>query len=265
MVVEVGGVPVAVQDVGAGPPLVLVHCGAASHREWGELAAQVRGHRRVLAPDLFAHGDTPAWPGDRSFLLRHDAQLVGAVLGEAGGQPDAVGHSYGAASTAWWALHHPGAVRRLVLVEPTLFGILDPATEAGRACAAWIAPMIDAIHEARWTDAADGFFEALLGPGGWRMMPAVRKARAIAQMEVSLGPATLAQTTPQVREAPWEQLAVPTTVVVGTASPPAFRAVAEELTRRLPDATIREIQDAGHMAPLTHGPALAAILAEALA
>ena len=262
--VEAAGVPVSVLDRGAGPAVVLVHSAGASAGQWRDLTGALEG-RRVLAPDLYGHGRTPPWPGDRAapgraFALLDEALLVDAVIDAAGGGPvDLVGHSYGASACAALALLRPGRLRSLALVEPTLFCVL---LEAGRGDL-WrevdgvVARMAAGVAAGEPREAACAFYDYFTGPGGWERLAEPRREALARLMAATTIPAALAQmTTPDPILPGWRALAVPTLLLAGTVSPRPVLEVSEILARELPRARFERIAGAGHMAPITHPDAV---------
>lgn len=114
--VDVDGVSLHVQDVGSGPPVVLIAGFGLDHRLWDR---QVRvlaelGHR-VVCVDQRGHGASADPVGGYGL-----AQLVadlGAVLRQLEvGPATLVGHSFGGQVAFGLAVSSPDAVARLVLV-----------------------------------------------------------------------------------------------------------------------------------------------------
>src|SRR5438128_1268677 len=56
------GARVAYRELGAGPPLALLHSGLLSHKEWEPAVASLAGRFRVVLPDLPLHGDSEDRP-----------------------------------------------------------------------------------------------------------------------------------------------------------------------------------------------------------
>ncbi len=56
------GARVAYREVGAGPPLALLHSGLLSHREWEPVAERLAERHRLVIPDLPLHGDSEDRP-----------------------------------------------------------------------------------------------------------------------------------------------------------------------------------------------------------
>ncbi|MEV7022584.1 alpha/beta hydrolase [Kitasatospora sp. NPDC093558] len=104
-----------------GRPLVLLQGGGATSAMWFAIAPALAaaGHR-VLAVDLIGDPgrsvhDGPALGGIPGLMAWLDAVLDGLGIEEA----DVCGHSYGAWIAVEYALHAPGRVGRLALLDPT--------------------------------------------------------------------------------------------------------------------------------------------------
>ena len=140
---DAAGVATAVVTGGDGPPLVLLHGPGGSATDWvGVLPALLERHH-VIAPDLPGHGDSE--PGDDPV-----AWLAALVELTCAGAPVIVGNTAGAGLAARFALEHPDAVGRLVLVDALGLVPFDPAPEFGRALHEFMArPDLD-THEELW-------------------------------------------------------------------------------------------------------------------
>lgn len=103
-----------------GPPLLLLPGGGATSASWFANAAALARTHRVHAVDLIGDPGRSV-PGGRP--LRTVADLtdwLDALLAGLGVEvTDLAGHSYGGWIALHYALHAPGRVRRLVLVDPT--------------------------------------------------------------------------------------------------------------------------------------------------
>ena len=65
------GARIAYRELGTGPPLVLLHSGLLSHREWEPIVEPLSARFRVVLPDLPLHGDSedrPRHPYTREWL-----------------------------------------------------------------------------------------------------------------------------------------------------------------------------------------------------
>jgi pimeloyl-ACP methyl ester carboxylesterase len=90
------GTRVAYRELGAGPPLALVHSALLSHKEW-EPAVGALAHRfRVVLPDLPLHGDSEDRPG-HPYTLDWFADVLGGFAADVlGSRPLIAGHDAGA-------------------------------------------------------------------------------------------------------------------------------------------------------------------------
>lgn len=94
---QAGGLRWHVQQMGAGPPLLLVHGTGASTHSWRTLAPLLARRFRVIAMDLPGHGFTECPPRHR-LSLPAMAEAVAALVHALGVRPSVVvGHSAGAA------------------------------------------------------------------------------------------------------------------------------------------------------------------------
>ncbi|WP_432979215.1 alpha/beta fold hydrolase [Dactylosporangium sp. CA-233914] len=103
-------------STGAGaPPVVLLHGGGSGRGTWDAFARALPG-RRVIAPDLRGHGESPRCA---QYTLMDHADDVAELLDElALDAPVLVGHSLGGFAASLVAQRHPGRVARLVLEDP---------------------------------------------------------------------------------------------------------------------------------------------------
>ena len=131
-IVAANEIPFAIRAWGdpVRPPLLLIHGVTASSRVWWRLGPALAAglERRVVAVDQAGHGRTVAWAGHH--LLADNASDLVAFARAAGlDRPDlrVVGHSWGAATAAWF----PATGLRpevLVLLEPPAISAAALAT-----------------------------------------------------------------------------------------------------------------------------------------
>jgi pimeloyl-ACP methyl ester carboxylesterase len=90
------GARVAYRELGAGPPLALLHSGMLSHKEWEPVVEHLSDRFRVVLPDLPLHGDSerrPRYP----YTLDWFAEVLGGFSAEVlGPRPLIAGHDAGA-------------------------------------------------------------------------------------------------------------------------------------------------------------------------
>jgi pimeloyl-ACP methyl ester carboxylesterase len=100
-----------------GPPMLLVHGGAAHARWWDFVAPALTARFHVLALDQRGHGDSP-WTGQWAYGSRHYAADLEAVIDGWGlGAPVLVGHSMGGHSAMVYAVEHSERLRAMVAID----------------------------------------------------------------------------------------------------------------------------------------------------
>jgi pimeloyl-ACP methyl ester carboxylesterase len=90
------GARVAYRELGAGPPLALLHSAMLSHMEWEPLVAQLSDRYRVVLPDLPLHGDSEDRPRHPYTLDWFADVLAGFCAEVLGPRPLIGGHDIGA-------------------------------------------------------------------------------------------------------------------------------------------------------------------------
>lgn len=101
---------------GRGEPLLLLHGGLGSINMFGAVLPALARTRQVIAVDLHGHGRTAL--GDREMSLIDMGDDMAAIVEQLGHrQVDVMGYSLGAGVAFRFAVQHPAAVRRLVLVS----------------------------------------------------------------------------------------------------------------------------------------------------
>src|SRR5438874_2398461 len=114
------GLAFHVQEVGAGPPVVMLHgllIGSLASWYFTAAPSLARSHR-VRVYDLRGHGRS-----ERARTGYDVATMAGdlaALIADLDGPVDLVGHSWGALVALRFALDHPARVRRLAIVEAPL-------------------------------------------------------------------------------------------------------------------------------------------------
>jgi pimeloyl-ACP methyl ester carboxylesterase len=251
--VEVDGLRLGYADAGEGAPVLAVHSGGLSGRQWKRLAERLGQGYRVVTPDLLGYGASTAWPLHAPFHFRQDVAALEALLDRIGEPVHLVGHSYGGFLALKVALARPAAVRRMALFEPVAFGVLDPDEDRDAVQELAEVPL-DYVPEG--PDGADEawlthFVEWWNGPGAWRALPDEVKATfRRASWKLSQEVASLAvDRTPRTAYA---SVPAPTLLLGAERSPAAERRVLERLAAALPHATIQMFAGVGHMAPVTH-------------
>ncbi|OZF03733.1 MULTISPECIES: alpha/beta fold hydrolase [Nocardiaceae] len=103
-------------DAGDGPPVVLVHGLLGSHESWAGQIERLSEKYRVIAPDLFGHGDSDKPPGDYS-LSAHSATIRDLLDHLDIRSAPMVGHSLGGGIVMQTVYLFPERVERIALVS----------------------------------------------------------------------------------------------------------------------------------------------------
>lgn len=242
----------AVHERGEGEPVILVHSGGFSARQWRKLGDTLSSTHRVLTPDLLGYGSSSSWPVGRPFHLRQDLAALEALLDALEAPAHLVGHSYGALLALKLALSRAPMVRSLALFEPVAFAVLDePSDAAARASIV----LVQNDYRAGAGGADDAWLEQFVdwwnGPGAWKTLTEEARAsfRAVGwkvfQEVLSIG----ADDTPR---ATFATIAAPTFLLGGERTPLTERRVVEKLAATLPRAELKTFAQMGHMGPITH-------------
>lgn len=127
--IQLGDISANVLDVGAGPPVLLIHGsgpGVTAFANWRLVLPELQDSHRLVAPDMAGFGYTEA--GEVSFDLDRWVRQCTGLLDELGlARVSVIGNSYGGAIALRLAIDHPGRVDKLVLMgaAATPFPITD--------------------------------------------------------------------------------------------------------------------------------------------
>jgi len=243
-----------VREAGSGPGVVCLHANASSSAQWRGLTELLAPRFHVLAVDSYDSGKSPSWPSDSVITLRDEVDLIEPVLAAAGSPVTLVGHSYGAAVALIAALADPGRVRSMVVYEPTLFGLIDaespPPNDADGIRAA-VSDAGVALDSGDRDAAAQRFIDYWMGAGAWERTPEQRKEPIAASVSNvrRWGHALFTEPTPL---AAFSSLDVPVLFMTGTRSTASAHGVARLLVSALPRVEVVQLDDLGHMGPVTH-------------
>jgi pimeloyl-ACP methyl ester carboxylesterase len=134
------GARVAYRELGAGPPLALLHSGFLSHKEWEPAVEGLAPRFRVVLPDLPLHGDSEQRPR-HPYTLDWFAEVLAGFCAEVlGPRPLLAGHDAGAEILLHALARELITPARLVLMpnrlhapptRPVLRAALQSAARAG--------------------------------------------------------------------------------------------------------------------------------------
>ena len=242
-----GGVSIACEVSGEGPPLVLVHGAGSARWSFDLVRPELESHFTVIAVDRRGRGDSSDGQG---YEVEREFEDVAEVVRDAGDGALLVGHSYGALIAAGAAQLLDG-LPRLVLYEPPMGGVLADDELIDRWERLIQGGERDLMVREFFREVA-GFpedeIDELAGSPVWerrkRVSPTLpRELRA--ERAFRLDPDGLAR------------LEMPTLMLLGSESPDWARRSMDAYSGAIPNAEIRILQGHGHGAT-TSGPELLA-------
>ena len=259
---RIGGRRVSYFECGSGAPVVFLHAGTGSGKQWLKIARLLEARFRVIAPDLWGFGGTENWSGERELTHDDQAFLVVGVIEHLGKAPvHLVGHSYGGATAVRVILRNRELVRTAVLIEPILTPLLALAGEEKhfREYFEMAQFFLGSIAAGKLDEGWRGFLDYRNGPGTWEALPEAprERFRAVTDSTVAAFRSNLSNPT-SIKDL--EQFSLPTLVMCGEKTTVPDRRVTEILRDHIPRCRYELIPGADHMSPLSHS----AFLAEAI-
>jgi len=239
--VDVGGCKLAVEDHGAGVPLILLHGFPLSLAMWDPIRPGLAEVARVITPDLRGFGASDKPEGDYSMAsladdvarLIDELGLARVVLG---------GHSMGGYVALRFAAVHRDRLSGLVLVDSRAEADTEEGQRRRDAAIARIA-----------REGGAGFLDDFV-PNLIAETTRMRAPRFLAELRTSAAEVpdhVLAGCLRGMRDRPdssglLRELDVPALVVVGADDTITPLAAAQAMAERLPRATLAVIPGAGH-------------------
>jgi pimeloyl-ACP methyl ester carboxylesterase len=235
--------------------VLYVHASGSSGRQWKRWTEALPG----LTPDLLGSGANPPWEGP--FALQQDVDHLVAIAAPHA-PVDLVGHSYGGSLALFLTLQRPDLVRRVVVYEPPLMGLLATGSAEDRALLDTLPPGFADPAVAGTEPWLATFVDWWNGPGAWAALAEPVRAEFQRVGPKVAGEVLGLRRDPRTME-DYAKLSRPTLILKGDRTPEPV-AVALRKLGRLPNARLVEVADAGHMAPVVAPdrliPAVAAFL-----
>ncbi len=129
---EVNGAELHYVAEGKGPAIVFVHGGLQDYREWLPVMDLLKGRYTTIAYSRRHSYPNRQNPENPNHSPISEADDLAALIKKLGVDPaHVVGVSYGASTSLFLALHHPGNARSLSIVEPPLVSWL-PQIDGGQ-------------------------------------------------------------------------------------------------------------------------------------
>jgi len=263
--IRVGNLAIAVTDVGAGPPVVLLHGLACGKRMWFHQIGALRKHFRVIAYDQRGHGQSDAPPAAADYSAAHLARDLQGVLDALKIERAAiVGFSLGGGPALALAASKPQRVSRLILADVGA-GADDPV-KIEAMVRRWVALIrrgdIDALVCEMLRSELFKFY-ARRGARRRDHMASLIRSTPIDGLRFSLSEVVAKRKSLFRLTGVLRSVRVPTLIAVGehdyVCSKPS-----RLLAQSIPGATLKVINNSGHMSPLEQPAAFTAALTDFL-
>ena len=176
---EINGYPLTYQDVGNGPPIVLVHGSIVDYRIWKPTVAGLSSHFRIIAPSLRHYYPEP-WDGiGADFTVeQHAADVVTLIRSLNLGAVHLLGWSRGGAVAVEAARQAPELIKTLILEDGTI-SLAGEETETMRQARAAAQERVTALRSSvqrgEFEQGARQLVDALNGAGAWSRLPDERR------------------------------------------------------------------------------------------
>jgi pimeloyl-ACP methyl ester carboxylesterase len=242
-VVGAGGLDVAYQRFGEGPPLVFVHGAGDDGRIWQPQLAALADEFTVVAWDEPGAGRSSDLPAE--FALADYAHCLAAVVEAVGlGPANIAGLSWGGTVAQELYRHHPGLVATLILIDTYAGWRGSLPTEEVRARVLGVREMLAAPPEA---------FDPSL-PGLFAGDPPAEFVRLLEEIAADVRRESLARQLAIMAETDQRDLlpriVVPTLLIWGELDERSPLSIAREFAAVIPDADLVVIPGVGHLSNL---------------
>jgi len=212
------GLPVVKEDVGTGPPLILLHGLAGSARWWSRNVPALSQSFRVITIDLPGFGASPR--GQRLALEGIVDQLAGTMDDLGIERASVIGHSMGGLIAGGLAAERPDRVERLILVNAAFLSLARGSVRSVTGPATTL----------RWT--APSLLPVLVADG------------------LRSGPVRLTDASLQLLRADWREklprIEAPTLVIWGEHDRICPLAIGEQIVAAVPGSRLVVVEGAAH-------------------
>jgi len=223
-------------------PILFLHGSAETSACWDAILAHTDPSLGVERSDALV---SPEAVLSYAEALEHDIQLIG--------------HSYGGVLALMLALAKPSRVRRLTLIEPVLFRLLEGRDEEALAPVRLAHLAFAEFGPGRMEQGLAGLLDYWFGPGSWDQAPKQLRDLMFRDGDIIRDQMEHAATY-RPPEDQIEALEIPTTLIAGSATQASARSTVRVLEELLPNAQRFEVTGARHNLIHTHPEQLATLL-----
>ena len=238
---------------GHGSAVLLIHSTVAGNKQWRKLIEYLSPHYRVLAPNLFGYGTTPEWSKNRHQTLIDQVDLL-ADFFEQNESISIVGHSFGGSVAMMAAKKYPAKIKKLILVEPNPFYLLEHHSDHDSYQEAL--NLRDIIktnaYKETWGQAAEKFADYWNGSGAWTKMDELRREKFAEALKPNFHEfdCVINETT-SLEE--WRDILPQNThILFSEQTVNSIRKIVTIFEETMPNWIFHSYSEGTHMAPLTH-------------
>ena len=240
-------------DNGQGQEVLLIHSTVAGNKQWRKLIEYLSPDYRILAPNLFGYGTTPEWSKNRHQTLIDQVDLL-AEFFEQNESISIVGHSFGGSVAMMAAKKYPAKIKKLILVEPNPFYLLEHHSDHDSYQEAL--NLRDIIktnaHKETWVHAAEKFADYWNGSGTWKQMDGLRREKFAEALKPNFHEfdCVINETT-SLEE--WRDILPQNThILFSEQTVNSIRKIVTIFEETMSNWTFHSYSEGSHMAPLTH-------------
>ncbi len=238
---------------GSETTVICIHCSVSTSKQWQPLVDRLSNQHRMLAPDLYGYGESPAWNNSRMMTVDDEILLLQPVFESVVGSIILVGHSWGAAVALKAALKYRNNLKLMILFEPALWSLLISGASNSFATKQISQIRDDSLclmEDGNWSRAAEYFLQYWAGPNAWDRISDTRRLEIIDSMPAVKNDWHASFSDPMLLS-DLAVIDVPVLLMTGTESPATAGFLVQQIGRSLPQAKIIEMAGLGHMAPIT--------------
>jgi len=250
------------EERGSGPTIVLVPGSSSTGAAWRPVMAAWDDRFRCVTTSLLGYGGTAERRSSNDPSIWHEADLLEAVIGKAGGQVHLVGHSFGGLVAIAVALRKRVRLASLTVIEAPAMELLQDDR--------------DRQHYRAFCDMTDGYFAAFKrgdaeaiatmidfygGAGTFASWPPRVRAYAVETTAVNILDWASGYDFP-LSAAALKSIDIPVLVAWGGASHPAVKRANALLAECISRAVSAEINGAAHFMIATHANEVGRLIAQ---
>ncbi len=224
---------------GCKPPLVLLHGLAGSGACWIPLARALEAEYDVVMPDARGHGNSSA-PLTGYRYADHAGDVLGLIQGLGLAAPVVLGHSMGGMTAALAASQMAGAIRGVILADPTF---LSPR----RQREVYASDVVE--QHRRLLSLSKGDLLAQARAQHPQRSPELIELLAEARLQTHISSFDVLTPPNPDYHALMSAICVPILLVIGDNGAVVSLETARELQKLNPRLRVEQIQDAGHGLP----------------